>query len=338
MRADRLLSILLLLQAHGRLTAAQLAARLEVSERTIYRDLDALSAAGVPVYAERGPNGGCSLVEGYRTTLTGLDEQEIRGLFITASQGPLADLGLDAGLHRAVLKLLAALPAARRFDAERARQRILLDAAGWFRTEEPVPHLGTLQAAVWQDLRLDIVYRRPDGGVSQRRVDPYGLVAKASIWYLVAATEDGMRTYRVSRLQDATLTDETFDRPADFDLPSYWEAWCAEFEASLWRYETVLRFSPELLDVLPGHSVENLRARLEQAAPGETGWRTLSLTFDSLETARSTVLGWGPWVEVLAPEELRASVIEAAGRITALYAAREAERLPQPSADFWSVR
>src|SRR5690606_27871578 len=154
-----------------------------VSERTIYRDLDALSAAGVPVYAERGPNGGCSLVEGYRPTLTGLDEQEIRGLFITASQGPPADLGLAARLRRAVLKLLAALPAARRFDAERARQRIMLDAAGWFRTEEPVPHLGTLQAAVWQDLRLDIVYRRPDGGVSQRRVDPYGLVAKASIWY-----------------------------------------------------------------------------------------------------------------------------------------------------------
>lgn len=334
MRADRLLSILLLLQSRGRMTAAQLAARLEVSERTIYRDLDALSAAGVPVYAERGPNGGCALVEGYRTTLTGLSEQEIHSLFISASEGPLGDLGLDDVLQAAVLKLLAALPSAQRLDAERVRQCFMLDAAGWFRAEEPVPHLPTLQTAVWQDLLADLVYVRRDGSVGARRIAPYGLVAKASIWYLVAATDEGMRTYRVSRVREVTLTGQHFTRPGDFDLGAYWRAWCAAFEASLWHYRVVLRFAPEIVPVLPQTFGEGIFRLAEQAIPDEEGWIALPITFDTFESARSMVLGFGSLVEVIEPGELRAGVIEAAARIVAFYETRESERAGQASAAF----
>ncbi len=325
MRADRLLSILLMLQSHGRLTAGQLAERLEVSERTIYRDLDALSTAGVPVYAERGPNGGCALAEGYRTSLTGLSEQEIHSLFISASEGPLGDLGLDGVLQAAVLKLLAALPSAHRSDAERVRQRFMLDPAGWFRAEEPVPHLPALQTAVWQDLRVDLVYIRRDGSMGTRRAAPYGLVAKASIWYLVAATDEGMRTYRVSRIREVRLTDEHFTRPDDFDLGAYWRAWCSAFEASLWHYPAVLRFSPEIVPVLPQTFGEGIFRQIESAIPDEDGWITLPITFDTYESARGMVLGFGSLVEVVEPDELRAGVIEVAARIVAAYAARDKE-------------
>ncbi len=207
MRADRLLSILLLLQTRGRITAGRLAEMLEVSERTIYRDLDALSAAGIPVYAERGPGGGCALTDGYRTNLTGLTETEIRTLFVPGVHGPLADLGLGRVLEDALLKLMAALPSVHRHDAQRVRQRLLLDAAGWFRGEEPVPYLHTVQEAIWQDRALMLTYRRPDGVNTERLVDPYGLVAKASIWYLVALDRAAaeMRVFRVSRITEAAV-------------------------------------------------------------------------------------------------------------------------------------
>lgn len=334
MRADRLLSILLLLQSRGRMTAGQLAERLEVSERTIYRDLDALSAAGVPVYAERGPNGGCALAEGYRTSLTGLSEQEIHSLFISASEGPLGDLGLDGVLQAAVLKLLAALPSAHRPDAERIRQRIMLDPAGWFRAEELVPHLPTLQTAVWQDLWVDLVYLRRDSSMGTRRVAPYGLVAKASIWYLVASTEEGMRTFRVSRIREVMLTDEHFARPADFDLSAYWRAWCSAFEASLWHYQSVLRFAPQIVPVLPQTFGEGIFRQIENAISDEDGWITLPITFDNYESARSMVLGFGSLVEVIEPDELRTGVIDVAARILTFYEARDREREDQASAAF----
>lgn len=320
MRADRLLSILLLLQSKGRLTAAQLARMLGVSERTIYRDLDALNAAGVPVYTERGPNGGCRLVEGYRTSLTGLTEAEVRTLFVSGMSRPLADLGLDQALEDAMLKLLAALPSGRRDEARRVRQRILLDAAGWFRPEEPVPFLHVLQQAVWDDRKVHLVYRRSDGQQVERCVDAYGLVAKASIWYLVGVEEDRVRVYRVSRIQEATALDERFERPPDFDLATYWAAWCAQFEASRARYPIRLRLAPALLPVLPQIFGEGIHAVLAEADPPDgEGWVTLSLTFETLDAARTHVLGFGALAEVLDPPELRDSVIDTARRIVAFY-------------------
>src|SRR5215469_4101524 len=236
MRADRLLAILLILQAHGRMTAHELAQRLEVSERTIHRDMEALSTAGVPVVAERGVGGGWRLLEEYRTNLTGLNDAEIQALFLTRPPRLLADLGLDKASEAALIKLLAALPSGARHSAEDARQRIYVDTAGWRRYEEAVPCLPTLQEAIWQERRLRFHYARADdGAVSERVVDPLALVAKGSVWYLVAAVEGEPRTYRVSRIQSAEVLDEACVRPAGFDIATYWERSSAEFQANIPR-------------------------------------------------------------------------------------------------------
>src|SRR5581483_5649644 len=186
MRADRLLSILMMLQIRGQVTARELAQRLEVSERTIYRDIEALSMAGVPVYAERGPGGGCVLAEGYRTNLTGLTEDEVRSLFMPGMTRQLADLGAEKTLDAALLKLLAALPSDHRRDVEHTRQRIFVDTVGWYYSTEVSPYLHLLREAIWNDCKARIVYRKSNGEVSERVVDPLGLVAKAGIWYMVA--------------------------------------------------------------------------------------------------------------------------------------------------------
>ncbi len=206
MRADRLIAVVLLLQARGRMTAPDLAARLGVSVRTIYRDLDALSTAGVPVYADRGAGGGISLPDGYRLDLTALNREEASALFLSTMPGPLADLGGGHILEAALRKVSAALPAGARHEAEQARQRLHLDPAEWWQTHEPVPHLRVVQEAVWQDRRLRLRYRRRDGSSASRLVDPCGLVAKTGVWYLVAAavaTGDSgdLRVFRVSRVE-----------------------------------------------------------------------------------------------------------------------------------------
>ena len=324
MRADRLLSLLMLLQARGRMTAQKLAEELEVSERTIYRDIDALSTAGVPVYAERGPGGGCALLDSYRTNLTGLTQDEVRALFMLSIPAPLIDLGVSQELKTALLKLSAALPASRRYDEERVRQRVHLDSVGWFQPREPVPHLQTIQQAIWQDRRLDLTYTYPFGfgAEVERLVDPYGLVAKTSIWYLVCARDGRMRVYRVSRVSDARISDESFERPADFDLTAFWQAWCAEVEENRPRYPVTLRVAPELIPLLPRYFNGQIHAPVEQAEPPDAeGWITLALFFETLEDARERILGLGRAVKVLEPEALRKSVLDFATQIVALYAA-----------------
>jgi predicted DNA-binding transcriptional regulator YafY len=325
MRADRLLSIMMLLQTRGHITAKELAERLEVSERTIYRDLEALSMAGVPVYTQRGPGGGCVLAEGYRTGLTGLTETEVRTLFMSGSPGPLADLGLGKALEAGLLKLLAALPQAHRSNIERARQRIHLDAAAWSYSEETLPYLHAILEAIWQDMKLRLVYRKGDGEMSERIIEPLGLVAKAMIWYLVGATPSGeLRTFRVSRIQDAEPTGEYFERPESFDLASYWVEACRQFESSWLRYRATLRFSPEIIAELPFIFGESITALIDLAdAPDADGWITLTLSFESFEAARTRVLGLGTAVEVLSPPELRQSVIQFATGIAAFYGQRE---------------
>jgi predicted DNA-binding transcriptional regulator YafY len=336
MRADRLVAMLMLLQARGRMTARELAEELEVSERTVYRDVDALSIAGVPIYAERGPGGGCALLEGYRTNLTGLNEAEVRGLFLQSIPAPLNDLGLSKALEAAMLKLSAALPAAHRQDVELMRQRVHLDSAEWFRPEEPVPYLHTIQDAVWQERRVDILYRRVDGKQTRQCVEPYGLAAKSSIWYFVGAVAGQarvygvsriksarreIRTYRVSRLVSAELMDERFERPADFDLPAYWAEWSDAFQKSLPRYPVTLRVSPEFIPVLPRVFGEGMHSHIERAGPpAEDGSITLTLTFESLEAACGQVLALGTGVEILDPQELRDTLLDLAARVVALYA------------------
>ncbi len=245
MRADRLLSILLLLQSKGRMTAHDLAIQLEVSERTIYRDLEALGIAGVPVYTERGPGGGYELIDGYQTRLTGLTESEARALFLAHLTTPLADLGLDQALDQAMLKLTAALPLPSRDSAEQMRQRVHFDASWWYHSDTPTTALQTIQEAIWQDRILCLRYQEDDGAQTELRIEPYGLVAKASVWYLVGAFTYQIRVLRVSRIQDTNVLAEGFQRPADFDLARFWSTYCAEVEAHPGQYAVPLRLAPE---------------------------------------------------------------------------------------------
>ena len=320
MRADRLLSILLLLQVHQRLTARELARRLEVSERTIHRDMEALSAAGVPVVAERGMGGGWRLLDGYRTNLTGLNEAEIQALFLGRPPRLLADLGLDRASEAAFIKLLAALPSMSRRDAEYARQRIHVDPGGWRQPDEAIHFLPTLQEAIWQERKVRISYRRGDGSTVERVVDPLGLVAKGSIWYLAAAVEGELRTYRISRVQDAQLIDEPCVRPPNFDLAAYWERSSAEFKANLPRYPAALCVDP---DILPRMRAEGRYARIEhEYPPGTDGWIRLDMMFEEEHGAVEYVLSYGPRIEVLEPPALREEVIRQAESVVAFYAQR----------------
>jgi predicted DNA-binding transcriptional regulator YafY len=317
-RADRLLSILLLLQVHRRMTAGELARRLEVSPRTIQRDLEALCTAGVPLYAERGKAGGWVLPEPFRTNLTGLTEAEIQTLFLSTPPSLLADLGLKQAAEAALIKLRATLPSGQRQGAEHARQRILVDPSGWKRAEEQVPALATLQEAVWQDRKVRLVYARGDGTTVERLVEPLGLVAKGSLWYLIARVEDAVRTYRVSRVQSAEVTGEPFERPDDFDLAAYWEASSAAFVAGLPRYPVTLRLPAgdvQLVERLGG------RARVEEVSePAEDGRVTMRVRFDTEAEACGCVLSFGAGVEILEPEALRERVIDLARGILQRYA------------------
>ena len=320
MRADRLLSLLMLLQARGRITAEKLAEELEVSVRTIYRDIEALSIAGVPVYTERGPGGGCALMDTYRTDLTGLTKDEVRALFMLRIPAPLAELGVSQELKAALLKLAAALPADRRQDEERVRQRIHLDSVEWFQAKEPVPHLRTIQQAVWEDRRLHLSYHLPFETQVGRLVNPYGLVAKASVWYLVCARDSHIRVHRVSHVLDARLTDESFERPADFDLATYWNAWCAEVEENRPTYPVTVRVAPDLVPFLARYFGDGIRDVTGRAGPPDAGGRiTLTLPFETLEAARERILGFGRAMEVLEPQALRESVLDFATQIVALY-------------------
>ena len=320
MRADRLLSLLMLLQTRGRMTAKKLAEELEVSERTIYRDIDALSAAGVPVYGESGPEGGYALLDHYRTNLTGLTEGEVRALFMLSIPAPLADLGVSQELKAALLKLSAALPDVHRRDEQRVRQRFHLDSTWWHQVDESVPHLPVIHQAVWQDRKLYLAYRLPLAIEVEQLVDPFGLVAKAGVWYLVYALSGCVRTHRVSGLLDARMSEESFVRPADFDLAAFWEAWCAEREESRSYYPVTVRVAPDFLPELPRTFGDRMRAKIAQAGPPDAeGWTTLELSFESLEAARDRILGFGRGVEVVEPRALRRSIMDFAAQIVALY-------------------
>jgi predicted DNA-binding transcriptional regulator YafY len=306
MRATRLVSLLLLLQLRGQLTAQELAGHFEVSVRTIHRDVEALGDAGVPVEAVRGPAGGYRLAGGYRTKLTGLTAAEAEALFVAPA--PAAELGLGGVLTNARLKVLSALPTELQERAERAERYFHLDTRGWFRAEDTVPHLPTIAAATWQGRRLSARYREGPK-VVQRTLDPLGLVLKGGAWYLVAHRSAGMRVYRVSRFASVRLRDEGFERPDGFELAAYWDDWSRSFEASLPRVEVRLRASDLVRRFLP----RDLRE-----ADGE-----YVVGFHSLEDAYRELLKFGPDAEVIEPVELRARIARAATEVAALYGVRE---------------
>jgi predicted DNA-binding transcriptional regulator YafY len=279
-----------------------------------------LSAAGVPVYGEAGPAGGYALLDSYRTTLTGLNEGEARALFMLSIPDALAELGLSQQLRSALLKLSAALPAARRGDEAQVRQRFYLDSAWWRQDEEPLPHLASLHQAVWQDRRAWLDYRIEPLGIDiTQLVDPYALVAKAGIWHLVAAVEGALRVYRLAALSDVRLAAEGFQRPPDFDLEAFWRAWCSDQEQGRASFTATVRVAPHFAPELIRRMGEQARRSLAAGLVGDAGWTTVSLPFESLEAARERILSFGGGVEVLEPPALRWSVQDFAAQIVALY-------------------
>jgi predicted DNA-binding transcriptional regulator YafY len=319
MRADRLLSLLMLLETRGKMTARQLAEELEVSERTIYRDIVALNTSGVPIYTEDGPGGGISLVESYSTNLTGLNSGEVRALSMLNIPEPLVKLGVDQELKAALLKLSAALPSTSRENEMRTRQRIHLDASWWFEPEELVPHLHTVQQALFQERKLYLRWREFRTSVEQV-LSPYGLVAKSNTWYLVSGQQDHVRVLRVSKITESQMLEETFEYPQYFSLPSFWKCWCEDFKKNRPVFMVTARVSAELIDHLPRIVGDNTNDILAQAgAPDEQGYVMLTLPFENFESARSRILGLGRAVEVLEPLSLRMSVIDFVHQIADLY-------------------
>ncbi|MER6139505.1 YafY family protein [Streptomyces sparsogenes] len=322
MRAGRLVSLLLLLQNRGRMTAAELAAELEVSVRTVYRDVESLTAAGVPVYGEPGHDGGYALVDGYRTRLTGLTAEEAEALFLAGLPGPAAELGLGSVLTAAELKLEAALPAALRRQARRVRERFHLDAPGWYREADDAPHLPAVAAAVWQRRAVEVRYRRwyvPE--VVERRLEPYGIVLKAGRWYAVAhAGGDTPRVYRIGQILELRPLDEEFAPPEDFDLAAYWRTHTEQLQERLWQGRAEIRISPagvERLREVGVPAVIDAVAAGEEEHPG--GWRRALIPIESLTHAEGDLLRLGAQVEVVSPPELRERLAATAVAMAALY-------------------
>ncbi|WP_298378989.1 YafY family protein [uncultured Bradyrhizobium sp.] len=321
MRASRLFSILTTLQARGQVTAPELAEACEVSVRTIYRDIDALSAAGVPVYADRGAEGGYRLLDGYRVRLNGLSQGEAEALFMAGLPGPAAALGLDAAMAAAQTKLMAALPENLRPNARGMQQRFHLDAPGWFgETEEP-KHLRAIAASVLRETLIEIRYQSWKAE-KRRRVAPLGLVLKGGSWYLAGLVDGNVRTYRVARVLDCTALETPFARPAEFDLATYWRASIARLEAELHPNEATVRLSPlglQLFDAL-AHPYVKARMRLADGTEPD-GWRTATMPVGkTVWHAASELLRLGAEAEVIEPQELREKMAELAGAMAARYA------------------
>jgi predicted DNA-binding transcriptional regulator YafY len=333
-RAARLVQLLLILQTRGQVAAPELARELEVSVRTVYRDLEALSAAGVPVYSEPGRYGGARLVDGYRTRLTGLTTEEADAVLLTGLPGAAAELGLGTVLAAAQLKVLAALPPELRSRATRVQARFHLDAPGWFKRTEELPHLASVAEALWADRRIRIRYARRDpagaadgdGAAVDRTLEPLGLVMKAGVWYLVARPVDteGARTYRVSRILEAECLDETFERPDGFDLAGHWTEASDAFERSVQsipvRALVARHAARHLRHHLGVSSVEEVDAIVAAAPMRPDGRIELTFQAEQIEIAHHELLGMGATLEVLEPLELREMLRQTAKELAALYA------------------
>jgi len=339
MRASRLLSILTTLQARGRVTAPELAEACEVSVRTIYRDVDALSAAGIPIYAERGAVGGFRLLDGYRVRLNGLSLTEADALCLAGLPGPAAALGLDGAMSAARDKLIAGMPANLRASATRMQTRFHLDAPAWFGEAEEPQHLRAIADALLGDRLIDIRYQSWRAE-KRRRLAPLGLVLKSGSWYLAGQVGKDVRTYRVARILDCTVLDETFARPSGFNLGAYWRAATERLEAEMHPREAIVRLSPLGVKLLDALSQPYVKSRMRIADDADAaGWRTATLPVGStLWHAAAELLRFGPEAEVLAPQELREKMTELAQAMAERYrasghlaSARVAKREPRVS-------
>lgn len=313
MKADRLLSALLLLQSRGRMTGREMAARLEVSGRTVHRDMEALGAAGVPVYALRGAQGGWQLDEDWRTQVPGLDEAELRALLM-AQPRVLGDPRLAAAAERALGKLMASLPVSMRAQANAIRQRLHVDTTGWRGLTEAVDALPRVQEAVARDRTLSFQYRKPDGALTERTVDPLGLVAKGSAWYLVANTKDGFRTFRVSRVLEPVILDTPCVRPSGFNLATHWKSSTDHFRDGRKPYVATLRVDARAAEKL---AMWRRHGSHTDVTADQEGWVMREAEFDDEDQACFIALGFGTRAEVVGPQALRERV---ANEITHLIA------------------
>jgi predicted DNA-binding transcriptional regulator YafY len=317
MRSARLLEMLLLLQVRGQVTAGELAERLEVSPRTVYRDAEALSSAGVPIYAERGRSGGIRLLPGYRTDVTGLTRDEARALFVLSTGGAHEDLGMGSALRSAIVKVMRAVPAPFQPAATAASQRILVDPSRWMRAPDPVDQLGVLQAAVFSDRRLRLRYRGSGRPAARKRVvDPYGLVCKSGIWYLVADSAGEPRLFRLSRVESAEVDQAPVVRRDGVTLAGLWEELRRQVEDRPGRVAVTVRVRRSRLDLLGRIHASNLAGPVTGDA--DPDWAVAPLRFPVLPAARS-LLAFGADVEVLSPAELRADLAAVAASVVAQY-------------------
>lgn len=324
MRASRLLTLMMLLQTRGRMSAETLAEELEVSVRTVYRDIDQLSAAGVPVYADIGRNGGFALLDGWRTRLTGLTAPEAKALFLSGLPGPAGELGLGDEVQAAELKLLAALPADWQDEARRMSSRFHLDPKGWFASGHKPDLLKQVADAVWTERRIAIRYDSWTK-VADSVVDPLGLVLKGGIWYLVARREDTFRTFRLSQMLTLLVLDEHFERVKDFDLPRYWEKSTSQFEKEVYVGTARVRATKTGLYRLKEIS-PTIRAAVDAVSPLEfdsNGWSLLEIPIEEERWASREMTRIGPEVEVLEPATLRARMAEIARRLAGFYGVTE---------------
>jgi len=334
MRASRLVSLLLLLQNRGRMTATQLAEELEVSVRTVYRDVDALLTAGIPLYGEPGHEGGYQLIEGYRTRLTGLSADEAEAMFLAALPGPAADLGLGAVMAAAQLKFKAALPAQLRAQAGRIQERFHLDAPGWYGDPDEIPHLPTVAGAVWNRRAVQIRYSRwKEPTEVDRRLEPHGLVLKAGRWYVVAKAERTMRTYRVDQILKATDLGEPFEPEPGFVLAEYWNDYLADFRARLYPDQAVISLSPRAVKIARKQLSHTAAQAIEQAAAtaaattdaasasttNQADWIQATVPIESIDHAHAEFLKLGADLKVLEPEDLRRQMAASARALALLY-------------------
>ncbi len=306
MRADRLLKLMLLLENRGKMTASVLAKELEVSTRTILRDIDALSFSGVPIYAEGGHGGGISLDENYRVKLNGLKESEVQALIISGNAALLADIGLEDAAEQSLLKLLTALPYLYEQSAKQFQNRVYIDPVAWWHNEQTLTHLDIVQDAVYNNRIIEIDYQRHDGSYLTRTVQAYGLVAKASVWYLIATHDEQFRSYRISRVKRVNVSQETFVRDDKFNLADYWQESTRSFLENIPYFVFKLEIHPDSKNMAtwysPGFS----------DAQGMTvdGWSIRQYYVDSLELAAMFVVGLGNQVRIIEPEELKVAVAE----------------------------
>lgn len=317
MRADRLVSILMLLQARGRMSAPQLAEELDVSVRTIYRDMDALSSAGIPVYADRGPNGGCHLVEDYRSDLTGLDAEEARALFLVTSPGPLDSLEPGRKLQSALRKLAASLP---EYSSAIPAGPVLIhmDWTGWNQAYEPSSQLDLLYRAVRDRNKLVLAYRHWWIGLEiEQHADPLGLVAKSGEWFLIYRVYHKILWNRLNELTRVEVLDETFTYPPDFDLAAHWGQICADWESGQQIYRVQCLVSDWALAELRRRTGVTVHPPIP--APDKSGWWMVDLGFSQYEAAREHLLGLGRSVRVISPEILKIGILDYAQQIMDLY-------------------